>query len=310
MVQDNHNQRDLGNTMHILLTGSTGFIGHTLKAALEAAGHTVRGGVSPRNKAPRPDQVPMDFAQDTTASVWLPRLQGIDAVVNAVGVLRDTPARPIDAVHRDTPIALYDACAQTGVQRVVQISALGIEGSSTRYAQTKLATEAHLKALAAQQKLRPAILRPSVVYGKGGDSSALFMNLAHLPVALFPGPVLDARVQPVSVHDLAAAVVALLGPDIDRTGVIECTGPESLTMGDFIASLRQQLGSKSATVLRLPQFLTQISAKVGDAVPASPWCSETLAMLGSDNVGNPAVFEKLLGRPGVHYSELVQTAWR
>ena len=92
MVQGNSNQIDLGNTMHILLTGSTGFIGHTLKAALERAGHTVRGGVSPRNKSPRPDQVPMDFANDTTASVWLPRLQGIDAVVNAVGVLRDTPA--------------------------------------------------------------------------------------------------------------------------------------------------------------------------------------------------------------------------
>ena len=296
--------------MHILLTGSTGFIGNTLQTALQRAGHTVHGGVSPRSRTLLPGQVPMDFAHDTTAAAWLPRLEGIDAVVNAVGVLRDTRQRPIDAVHRDTPIALFDACAQAGVQRVVQISALGIDASSTRYAQTKLAAEAHLQQLAAQGKVRAAILRPSVVFGKGGDSSALFMNLARLPVALFPGPVLDARVQPVSVHDLAAAVVALLGPDMDRTGVIECTGPESLTMGAFIASLRQQLGSGPASVLRLPQFMTQISAKVGDAVPASPWCSETLAMLGSDNVGNPAVFEKLLGRPGVHYSQLVETAWR
>ena len=46
------------------------------------------------------------------------------------------------------------------------------------------------------------------------------------------------------------------------------------------------------------------------AVPQSPWCSETLAMLGSDNVGNPAVFEQLLGRKGVHFSQLVATAWR
>ena len=296
--------------MRILLTGSSGFIGRTLQAALEAAGHSVRGGVSPRQRNPEPGQVAMDFAHDTDAAVWLPRLVGIDAVVNAVGVLRDTRTRPITAVHQDTPIALFDACVQAGVQRVVQISALGIDGSNTRYAQTKRAAEAHLNALAAQQKLQPAILRPSVVYGQGGDSSALFMNLARLPVALFPGPVLDARVQPVSVHDLAAAVVALLGPDIGRTGVIECTGPESLTMGDFIASLRQQLGHRPATVLRLPQVLTQISARLGDAVPASPWCSETLAMLGSDNVGNPAVFEQLLGRKGVHYSQLVATAWR
>ena len=296
--------------MHILLTGSTGFIGHTLKTALERAGHTVRGGVSPKRSTLQPGQVAMDFAHDTSASAWLPRLEGIDAVVNAVGVLRDTRARPIAAVHRDTPIALFDACAQAGVQRVVQISALGIDGSPTRYAQTKLAAEAHLQQLAAQGQLRPAILRPSVVYGKGGDSSALFMNLARLPLALFPGPVLDARVQPVSVHDLAAAVVALLGPAINQTGTLECTGPESLTMGAFIASLRQQLGSRPATVLRLPQLLTHLSARLGDAVPASPWCSETLAMLGSDNVGNPAAFEQLLGRKGVHYSQLVATAWR
>ena len=134
--------------MHILLTGSTGFIGHTLKAALEGAGHTVRGGVSPRNKAPRPDQVPMDFAHDTQADTWLARLQGIDAVVNAVGVLRDSPARPIDAVHQHTPCALFQACARAGVRRVVQISALGIEGSATRYARTKLAAEACLRSLA------------------------------------------------------------------------------------------------------------------------------------------------------------------
>ena len=237
--------------MRILLAGSTGFIGHTLQAALEAAGHTVHGGASPRSAGAQPGRVPMDFARDTTAAAWLPRLQGIDAVVNAVGVLRDTRARPIDAVHRDTPIALFDACAQAGVRRVVQISALGIDGSDTRYAQTKRAAETHLQALAAQGVLRPAILRPSVVYGKGGDSSALFMNLARLPVALFPG-----------------------------------------------------------LVLRLPQLLTHLSARLGDAVPQSPWCSETLAMLGSDNVGNPVVFEQLLGRPGVHYSQLVATAWR
>ena len=81
-------------------------------------------------------------------------------------------------------------------------------------------------------------------------------------------------------------------------------------MGAFIASLRQQLGHRPARVLRLPQWLTHLSARLGDAVPASPWCSETLAMLGSDNVGDSAVFERLLGRQGVHYSQLVATAWR
>ena len=107
--------------MHILLTGATGFIGQTLHAALRAAGHQVHAGVSPRSAQAKlqPDQVPMDFARDTTPEAWLPRLQGMDAVVNAVGVLRDSPARPIDAVHQHTPCALFQACARAGVRRVV-----------------------------------------------------------------------------------------------------------------------------------------------------------------------------------------------
>lgn len=296
--------------MHILLTGSTGFVGRTVAAALTQAGHTVHGGVSPRHRAPTALQVPMDFAHDTRAQVWLPRLVGMDAVVNAVGVLRDSTSRPIDAVHQHTPCALFDACAQAGVRRVIQVSALGIEGSDTRYASTKRAAEACLLAASAQGALSPAILRPSVVFGKGGDSSALFMNLARLPVAVFPGPMLTAQVQPVSVHDLAAAIVALLGSAVNVTGIVECTGPEALTMGAFVASLRQQQGSRPSQVLRLPDMLTQLSARIGDAIPGIPWCTETLSMLGGDNVGNPALLQQLLGRAPVHYSQLVATAWR
>lgn len=296
--------------MHILLTGSTGFIGRTVAEALTRAGHTVHGGVSPRRKDLTPGQVPMDFAHDTTAAAWLPRLAGIDAVVNTVGVLRDSPARPVDAVHHHTPVALFEACAQTGVQRIVHVSALGIDGNETRYARTKRAADAHLQSLQARGAVRPAILRPSVVFGQGGDSSALFMNLARLPVALLPGPMLTARVQPVSVHDLADGITALLGPAMATEGIIECVGPEALALSDFVASLRQQQGHGRSHVLRLPDAATRWSARLGDAVPASPWCTETLAMLGSDNTGDPAPFAQLLGRAPVHYSQLVATAWR
>ena len=192
-----------------------------------------------------------------------------------------------------------------------KVSALGIEGSATRYARTKLAAEACLRSLADAGKLDPVILRPSVVFGKGGDSSALFMNLARLPVAVFPAPMLTARIQPVSVHDLAAAVVALLGTALQHTGTVACTGPEPVRMADFVASLRQQQGHGPALVLRLPLPLTRLSARLGDLLPASvPWCSESLALLDSDNVGDPTEFERLLGRPGVHYSQLVAGAWR
>ena len=295
--------------MKILITGSRGFVGRTFKLALERAGHTVVGGVSP-GRHPEALECTMDFAKDVQTQVWLPRLQGVDAVINTVGVLRDSRSRPIDAVHRDTPIALFSACAQAGIKRVIQISALGIEGSPTRYASTKRAADQHLLELAASGGPRAVVLRPSVVFGRGGASSAMFMGLARLPVAVFPGPMLTAQVQPVSEHDLAEAVVALLGRAVDQGGIIECTGPAPLSLGDLVASLRAQSGHGRAWVLRLPDVLTALSARLGDLAPASvPWCSETLAMLGSDNVADPGHFEALLGHAGTPSHELVARAW-
>ena len=300
---------------NIFLTGATGFVGRHVAARLRADGHRVVEGISPRRTPSGPDQCAVDFAHDLSAAVWLPRLAGIDAVVNAVGVLRDSPRQPIAALHRDAPRALFDACAQAGVRRVVQVSALGVDHGDTQYASTKRAADAHLLALAARAPteggtpLSACVVRPSVVFGKGGASSALFMNLAKLPVVVLPRPVLKALVQPVAVQDLAEAIAALLGRAADRQGVVECAGPEALPMGDLIASLRAQCGHGKAGLLPLPEPLTRLSARLGDLVPASPWCSESLSMLGTDNVADAAVLQALIGRPAVHYRDLVARAW-
>lgn len=295
---------------HVLLTGATGFIGQAITSALQRAGHTVHPGLSPRQR--HGNGIPMDFAVDTQAAVWVPRLQGIDVVINAVGVLRDTAARPIDAVHHHTPAALFDACAQAGVQRVIQISALGVQELPTRYARTKRAADDHLLSLSTQPgcPFTSAILRPSVVFGHGGDSSALFMNLARLPVLALPEPVLRARLQPVAVTDLADGVAALVGDQAKQQGILPCVGPEALTMAALIASLRQQCGRGPAHTVRMPQWLTRLSARAGDWIPPSPWCSETLAMLACDNTGDPAPLRTLIGREAVHYRHLVARNWQ
>ena len=133
-----------------------------------------------------PHGAPLDFSKALTAEAWLPHLAGIDAVINAVGVLRDSAGRPLQAMHADAPIALFDACAAAGVRRVVQISALGIAHSATRYASTKRAADEHLLALTEQGRLNGCVLRPSVVFGAGGASSQLFLALARLPALLLP----------------------------------------------------------------------------------------------------------------------------
>lgn len=294
--------------MKVLICGAKGFIGRNLSRALEQAGHEVIGGVSPRH-AGAPNSVVVDYAKDTHSETWLPRLENIDAVINAVGVLRTSSNRPIEAVHQYTPIALWNACVQANIQKVIQISALGAETGQTQYASTKRAADQHLIALSESGKISHAILRPSIVFGKGGASSALFMNLAKLPLLVLPNPVLRARVQPVSVLNLAEAVVALLGPSIAQQGIISCTGAEAVLMSDFIASLRQQCGNRVARIIPLPDSLGTLSARIGDLIPGIPWCTETMTMLAINNEDSCADFQALIGHPPVHYRELVANAW-
>lgn len=288
--------------MRILVCGGTGFIGRHIVDSLKQAGH------EPVQRSRR-TAPPLDFSKALTAEAWLPHLAGIDAVINAVGVLRDSAGRPLQAMHADAPIALFDACAAAGVRRVVQISALGIAHSATRYASTKRAADEHLLALTEQGRLNGCVLRPSVVFGAGGASSQLFLALARLPALLLPRAVLQARVQPVAVRDLADAVARMAGADAP-SGLIEIGGPEALPLAQLIASLRAQMGHRPACVGPLPGWLSRASARAGDGLPWSPWCSETLALLESDNVTDPAALERWLGRPGVAPGQLLATLRR
>ena len=286
--------------MNILLCGASGFVGRTVRVALEAAGHTVTG-----------PELGIDFCRDVTPAAWLPRLQGIAAVVNAVGVLRDTARRPMQAVHVAAPAALFDACAQAGVRRVVHVSALGIDKAQVPYATTKRAAEQHLLALNAAGRLDGVVLRPSIVFGRGGASSSLFMALARSPVLLAPRAMITARVQPVSVRDLAEAAGRLLDPGLARhvTGVLPCVGPAPLTLAEFVISLRRQGRHGRPLVCAQPDWLTRLSVIIGDRVPALPLCTETMALLQHDNVADPLPFAAVLGRPARPVDTLLQTSW-
>lgn len=284
--------------MNILLCGASGFVGRHLEAALLKAGHTVRRGV----RHPRSDtDVAVDYTTDINAAAWLPRLAGIDAVVNAVGVLRDSKAQPMSRLHDATPRALFAAAAQSGVKRIVQISALGVAaGIDAPYMQTKQAADDLLQTL----DLDWAILRPSLIYGRDGASTRMFMLLSQMPVVMLPGAG-KQMVQPVHVNDLAQAVANLLAPNTGRPplrSIIECVGAEEVSIDGLIASFRTQRGGKAPRIFAMPGPLLKTVAWFGDRIPAMPVGSDTLAMLAFGSTGNGDKFAALLGRQPLGYS--------
>ena len=173
--------------LHILVTGATGFVGSHVTRHLLARGHRVtacvRNVVAARRRFPEtgatPEVIPCDFSRDLRPTDWVPRLAGIDAVVNTVGIIRELRGQSYAALHTKAPAALFRACAQAGVRRVVQVSALGADQDAhAPYHISKRDADDVLAAL----DLDWVILRPSIVYGSGGKSTEFFRATAALPV--------------------------------------------------------------------------------------------------------------------------------
>jgi uncharacterized protein YbjT (DUF2867 family) len=286
--------------MKILVCGATGFVGRNLTKALRVAGHTVVRGV---RKPSQPDDIAVDYCRDTSKETWIPKLAGIDGVINAVGVLRESTKQPMALVLEQTPIALFSACQEAGVNRIVQISALGIDhGIETPYFQTRRAPEAYLNNLTGS--IRCLILRPSVIYGDDGASAKMFRFLARLPVHGLPAGG-KQRLQPVHIDDICAAVTRWLADANAHSQTVAAVGLEATDMRGMLDCYRQQMKHSEALHISIPSFLIGLSARVGDFIPASPLCSDTLTMLNAGNTADATEFTQLLGRPPRSYRQFI-----
>ena len=276
-------------------------MGRHLETALLRAGHKVSRGV----RQPHGDtDIAIDYTKDRDVATWLPRLDGIDAVVNAVGVLRDSKAQPMSFLHDAVPRALFAAAAQSGIKRIVQISALGVgTGINTAYMQTKQVADDFLQTLDVDW----AILRPSLIYGKDGASTRMFILLSHLPIVMLPGGGKQI-VQPVHIKDIAQAVANLLAPATASPplrSIVECVGTESVTIAGLIASYRTQRGSKSPWIVAMPGLLLDTVAWFGDRMSVLPVGTDTLTMLEAGSIGTGDRFIQLLGRTPVAYRDFL-----
>ena len=235
--------------MNILLTGAGGFIGSNIASALVAAGHRVRS-------ASRRDKV--DFCRMQKVADWLPYLDGIDAVINSVGIIGETGTQRFASLHSTAPSALFRACAHAGVRRVLQISALGADESAfSAYHLSKRAADDCLRSL----DLDWVVLRPSLVYGHGGRSAALFMRLAALPLIPVIGDG-QQNLQPVHISDVVATVLHSLTATKTRQ-TLDIVGCETITFAEWLQWMRYAQGLPRARLLRIPFALALAGARLG-----------------------------------------------
>lgn len=276
--------------MRVLVTGAQGFIGRELVAALHRAGHRPVSGVRGARLRELPagsDAVQCDFASDIDPAVWTPRLAGIDAVVNCAGILRERGTDRHARVHEEVPAALFRACADAHVSRVVQISALG-DPTDGEFIASKHRGDAALMAL----DLDWVVLRPSVVASTRGSygGSSLLRALAALPIVPLPGRG-EQRLQPILIDDLCAAVLAALESNSAVRQCVELGGPEPMMLRDYLALWRGWLGFGPGRFVAIPKPLARLGAVVGERFGRGPLGLTMWRMLERGNVLSSGAYE-------------------
>ena len=281
--------------MRVLVVGASGFIGAAVVAMLRRSGFETRcvvRDVEPfRRRFPGIDARALDLtsAAARSADCWAVLL---DAVVNAAGVLQPRRAAEAWAVHHAAPGALFDACESGRVRRVVHISAVGIEESETIYARSKRAGDESLMA----RDLDWTVLRPAIVVGDGSyGGTSLLRALAVMPLVT---PVIgDGNTPMDAIHkdDLAAGIVGLLRDGGGLRAVLEPAGPGRLSLAEILAAYRSWFGLRPRPTLRVPDWLSTLVARLGDATRMHPMTSTALAQFRARLTGDAATFSEATG---------------
>lgn len=276
--------------MNVLLVGATGFVGRHLLRALSGAGHHIIATSRTRQplRLPGVEWRQLDLDELATVPDHFVLPESIDLLINAAGVL-SVDEQQSNLTQDLGSRALFDLAKNAGV-RVLHISALGAGvRSDVHFLTSKAAADDYLIALG----LPAVVLRPSLVVGPGGASSAWLARMSALPVI----PLLDrtALLQPLHIDDLVSAVLALMRRWPAEPMVLPVVGIEVMTLAQLIDQMRMSQGWSRAGFIKVPDTLALFGASLGDRFGWRALNGQILRMARRDSMADPEVLESVCG---------------
>ncbi|TCP40214.1 complex I NDUFA9 subunit family protein [Rhodovulum marinum] len=305
----------------VTIFGGSGFVGRYVARRMADAGWRVRVAVRRPNEAifvrtyGAVGQVEPILCNIRDRDSVAAAVQGADAVVNCVGILNEVGRNTFGLVQHYGALHIAEEAAKAGVERLVQISAIGADPhAKSAYAETKGRGEQAVL----EQFPNAVILRPSVIFGPEDQFFNRFASMARFaPVLPVTGG--NTRFQPVYVDDVAqAAVLGVTGQA--KPGIYELGGPEVRTFAELMEEMLEVIGRPNRIVLNLPLFVSAAMATVFDLLQRLTLELFKNTVLTRDQVTNLAIdnvvgegmpgFAELGIRPTAMESVLPEYLWR
>ena len=293
----------------ILVTGGTGFIGPKVVRALREAGHDVRALVRDRRRGSNVAALGAElFEGDVTDAASLRiAAQGCDTVVHLVAIITGSAA-DFERVMTQGTRNLIAAAQETGVQRFVHMSALGVN-DQTKYLTSYFASKWQMERDVEAAGIDYVIFRPSFVFGTDGGVLPTFIRVARLaPVTPIIGPG-TRRFQPIWVDDVAAYFERAVELPAATNRIFEIGGPDVVTWNEFWERARGAVGVRRRPTLHLPVGLMRAQAALTERLPGAPLTRDQLTMLeAGDNVVSSDDAVRTFGLPLVALDEQLRRA--
>jgi len=281
----------------ITILGGTGFVGSALATRLVAGGrHRVR--VLTRDPARGRHLAVLPGVELLRANVHdaaaLGRgLAGSHVAINLVGILNESgfSGHGFERAHAELTLKLVGACADRGVARLLQMSALGAdEQGPSHYQRSKGRAERHVRE--APAALDWTLLRPSVIFGAGDSLLNRFAGLLRLSRGILPLARAGTRFAPVWVSDVVQAFEHCLEGGATSRQSYDLCGPDVVTLAELVRYTGEVIGVR-AKVLPLPDAIARVQAFVMDFVPGRPFSTDNYRSLAVDNVCREPGFQRL-----------------
>ncbi|MFQ6546992.1 complex I NDUFA9 subunit family protein [Aestuariibius sp. 2305UL40-4] len=303
----------------VTVFGGSGFVGRYITEELARLGWRIRVAVRRPNEAGfvrtygavgQVEPVFCNIRDDASVEAVM---RGADAVVNCVGILAETGRQSFEAVQSDGAERIAKIAQKHGVERFVQLSAIGAdEGADSEYARTKAAGE---KAVL-EHMPQAVILRPSIVFGPEDQFFNRFAGMARL------GPVLpvvgaETRFQPVYVEDVAKAAAKAIEGEV-KPGIYELGGPDVQTfrelMGEMLEIIRRRrlVANIPFGIGHLMGWGFGLAEKLSFGIVKAPITRDQVRNLAQDNVVSEGAmgFAELGIEPTAMEAVLPEYLWR
>ncbi|MCC6737032.1 MAG: complex I NDUFA9 subunit family protein [Bauldia sp.] len=293
-------QGTYGNGRLVTVFGASGFVGRTIVRALAARGYRVRAAVR------RPDLAgflrPLGMVgqvQAVQANVRYPAsvaaaLRGSVAAVNAVGIMIEKGSQSFEAVHVEGAAAIAAAARMEGLDALVHVSALGVDGATgSEYDRTKLEGEKAVR----EANAAAVILRPSVQFGPGDRFFNRFARMATTgPVLPIIGP--DAKFQPVFVGDVAEIAARAVDGTVRAGRTYELGGPEVLTFRRCMEMMLEII-ERRRRIVTIPFGIAGVMGGILGYLPGRLLTRDQVKQLRHDTIVSAAAAAEGRTLPGV-----------